>query len=248
VQKLTCKMVSKIQDMTEALNKNKASGAAAVARKENEVEVLKTEIEALTAKLAGAPESAGALGSRPAQVHALSAALEVSHQKMLQAQQRAEALGHQVQALERERDSAQEEQKIQNEELKIKRMRQVVGRLMSRSLATAFDSWIHVLDRVDMPVDSLPTSSDKVRQGISNKGLMKEELSSSQGDTKDRDTKDRDRAAGEVPPTSVTASDSPRSSAPEDVQVFIEGIVRRAQSDVGDLIGPKDQILVSSSV
>ena len=243
MQKLTCKMVSKIQDMTEALNKNKASGAAAVARKENEVEVLKTEIEALTAKLAGAPESAGALGSRPAQVHALSAALEVSHQKMLQAQQRAEALGHQVQALERERDSAQEEQKIQNEELKIKRMRQVVGRLMSRSLATAFDSWIHVLDRVDMPVDSLPTSSDKVRQGISNKGLMKEELSSSQGDTKDRD-----RAAGEVPPTSVTASDSPRSSAPEDVQVFIEGIVRRAQSDVGDLIGPKDQILVSSSV
>ena len=225
MQELTRKMAARIQDMAAAVKKDKTS---AVVDKDMEIEVLKAEIGALNGKLAGTADSAGASDGKPqdpAQVEALSSALEVSHQKMVQAQQKAEALAEQVRALQLERDVVQEEQRIQSEELKIKRMRQVVGRLMSRSLATAFYSWSHMVDQ-DIDI-----------QGLS----QGEQAASSQGGAKVR-------AAGEDPPTGMTAPYSPRSSAPQDVQLFVEDILRRVESDVDKLMGTIDQISVSDSV
>ena len=81
----------------------------------------------------------------PANVEALHAALEITHDKMLGAQARAHQLDEELRALKLANEIMEREQELRDREVKETRLRQVVGRLMRMCVAKAFETWSYVI-------------------------------------------------------------------------------------------------------
>ena len=100
---------------------------------------LESEIVSLRSAHTGGKPGGGAADA--AQLDALYAALETSQSKMLAAQAKSDALQRKVQEMEKATEEQNAVLEIEAKERREKRMRQVVGRLMGRVEANAFEAW-----------------------------------------------------------------------------------------------------------
>ena len=99
---------------------------------------LESENASLRSAHTGGKPGGGAADA--AQLDALYAALETSQSKMLAAQAKSDALQRKVQEMEKATEEQNAVLEIEAKERREKRMRQVVGRLMGRVEANAFEA------------------------------------------------------------------------------------------------------------